>query len=98
LEKWRTARDQAVEAGQKLESERAKLALENTELQRLIADREAKNLALFRTGNEILTRYEKFSLGEALSAKEPFVGATRARLETLVQDYQDKLAAQRVRK
>ena len=98
LEKWRTARDQAVEAGQKLESERAKLALENTELQRLIADREAKNLALFRTGNEILTRYEKFSLGEALSAKEPFVGATRARLENLVQDYQDKLAAQRVRK
>ncbi|HVS52041.1 MAG TPA: phage major capsid protein [Opitutaceae bacterium] len=79
------------------ETERTKLAAENIALQRVVADREAKNLALFKLGNEILARYEKFSLGEALEAREPFVGRTRAKLETLVQDYEDKLADNRVK-
>jgi hypothetical protein len=79
------------------ETDRAKLAAEIIVLERKVADREAKNLALFKIGNEILTRYEKFSLGEALAAREPFVGATRARLETLVQDYADKLTDSKVK-
>lgn len=79
------------------EADRAKLAGDLIVLQRKVEDREAKNLALFKLGHEILTRYEKFSLGEALAAKEPFVGTTRAKLETLVQDYQDKLLEQRAK-
>jgi hypothetical protein len=73
------------------EAARAQLAGDVITLQRLVVDREQKNLALFDTGNEILTRYEKFSLGDALAAKEPFVGLTRVKLEELVQDYRDKL-------
>ena len=65
--------------------------------QHRVSDLESKNLALFLIGNEILTRYEDFSLGNALSAKEPFVGRTRAKLENLVQEYQDKLLDQRAR-
>lgn len=79
------------------ETERAKLAADLVVLERTVADRTAKNLALFRVGSEILTRYENFTMGEALAAREPFVGATRTRLENLVQDYQDKLADQRVK-
>ena len=79
------------------ETQGAKLNEQNIELQRRVADREAKNLALFLLGNEILSRYEEFSLGNALRAKEPFVGSARTKLENLVQDYQDKLADQRVR-
>ena len=79
------------------ETERAKLAAEILVLKRKIDDREMKNLALFKLGNEILTRYQKFTLGEALAAREPFVGSTRAKLETLVQDYQDKLLDQRAK-
>jgi len=73
------------------EAARAQLAGQVITLQRLVDDREQKNLELFNTGNEILTRYEKFSLGEALGAKEPFIGLTRVRLQELVQDYRDKL-------
>jgi hypothetical protein len=62
----------------------------------VIDDRETKNLALFNLGNDILTRYEKFSLGDALGAKEPFTGISRVKLQELVQDYKDKISDQRV--
>jgi hypothetical protein len=48
-------------------------------------------------GSEILTRYEKFGLGEAIGAKEPFTGLTRVKLQELVQDYKDKLLNQTVK-
>ena len=86
----------SAQAASATEEQRAKLAGQLADAQNRLADREAKNLALFLVGNEILNRYEEFSLGEALRAKEPFVGKTRARLENLVQDYQDQLLNQRV--
>ena len=97
LGKWKAAYDQISAGAQKSEAERAKLASESIILKRKLEDRERKNLELFKLGNEILTRYEKFGLGEALSAKEPFTGITRVKLENLVQDYQDKIADQRVK-
>jgi uncharacterized lipoprotein YehR (DUF1307 family) len=97
LAKWKTAYEQIQTAAQKSEAERAKLASESIILKRKVEDRERKNLELFKTANEILTRYEKFGLGEALTAKEPFTGITRVKLENQVQDYQDKIADQRVK-
>jgi hypothetical protein len=73
------------------EAARAQLALQAILLQRTIDDRETKNLQLYQTANEILVRYQKFSLGDALAAKEPFTGLSRAKLENLVQDYKDKI-------
>ena len=97
LEKSEATGKQAAALADGKEADRAKLADEIVMLRRKIDDRETKNLALFKLGNEILTRYEKFSLGEALAAREPFVGTTRAKLEILVQDYQDKLLDQRAK-
>ena len=95
--KWKAAYEQLTAAAQKSEAERAKLAGESIVLKRKLEDRENKNRELFKLGNEILTRYEKFGLGEALAAKEPFTGLTRVKLENLVQDYSDKLADQRAK-
>jgi DNA repair exonuclease SbcCD ATPase subunit len=87
-----------VSAIAKTEGEqRAKLEAENAVLQRLVTDREVKNLALYRVATEILGRFEKFGLGDAIAAREPFVGLTRVRLENLVQDYRDKLDDQRLK-
>ena len=97
LQKLQLTQTHAVEIAQRAESERAKLAGQVIELQRKLTDREAKNLALFKLANEILKRYERFGLGDALAAKEPFTGVARVKLENLVQDYQDKLADQRVK-
>ena len=97
LTKWKTAYDQLSTAAKKVDAERAKFADQVVLLQRTVADREAKNRELFKLGNEILTRYEKFSVGDALAAKEPFTGLARVKLQNLVQDYGDKLADQRVK-
>jgi chromosome segregation ATPase len=96
IELWTTGYNQYVQFANKTEAERAKLAVQVIMLQRVVEDRERKNLTLFTTGNEILDRYEKFSLGDALSAKEPFVGITRVKLQEFVQDYKDKLTAQKI--
>jgi uncharacterized lipoprotein YehR (DUF1307 family) len=97
LAKWKAAYEQIQTAAQKSEAERAKFASESIILKRKVDDRERKNLELYKTANEILTRYEKFGLGEALSAKEPFTGITRVKLENQVQDYEDKIADQKVK-
>ena len=98
LAKWKAAFDQLTTDVKKSESERTRLAGENVLLQRKVEDRERKNLELWRLGNEILRRYEKFGLGDALAAREPFTGISRVKLENLVQDYKDKIDDQRVKK
>jgi chromosome segregation ATPase len=98
LEKSKAEGAQTAQAQHAAEEQGTKLAAEKLALQRRLTDCEEKNLALFLVGNEILLRYEEFSLGNALRAKEPFVGITRTKLENLVQGYQDKLDNQRLRK
>ena len=97
LEKCKGEGEKALQAAAATEAKNTKLTNENFALERRAADRQAKNTALFVLGNEILTRYEEFSLGNALRAKEPFIGLTRTKLENLVQDYQDKLLEQRAK-
>jgi len=96
LAAWEKDDKQYVELYKEKEAARAQLAVQVILLQRTIDDRETKNLALFNLGNEILTRYEKFSLGDALGAKEPFTGLSRVKLQEFVQDYRDKISDQRV--
>ena len=97
LGKAKAEGEQTAQTARLAEAQDSKLTTENIALQRSVADREAKNLALFLVANEILTRYEEFSLGNAIRAKEPFVGLTRTKLENLVQAYQDKILDQRVK-
>jgi uncharacterized coiled-coil protein SlyX len=96
LAEWKNSYNQMTELAADREDARAKLALRAALLQRTVDDREVKNIELYKTGNEILTRYEKFGLGDAIGAREPFVGLTRQKLESLVQDYRDKLLNQTV--
>jgi len=97
LAKWKVAYEQIQTAAQKSEAERSKLASEAIVLRRKVEDRERKNFELYKTANEILTRYEKFGLGDALGAREPFTGTTRVKLENQVQDYEDKIADGKVK-
>ena len=91
LKQWKDAYNQASQLAAEKEAARSQYAMQAALLQRTVDDRESKNLELYKTGNEILTRYEKFGLGDAIGAKEPFVGLSRVKLENLVQDYKDKL-------
>ena len=66
-------------------------------LERKVADQQVKNAEMFKISNEILTRYEKFGLGTAIAAREPFVGLTRIKLKNQIQDLGDKLADQKIK-
>jgi chromosome segregation ATPase len=82
---------------QSKEAERKKLEGDKVALDRTTADQKTKNAELYKLAVEILRRYEKMGLGEAISAKEPFVGTTRVKLESYVQDFQDKLTDQKIK-
>lgn len=97
LEKWKHAQKKAADTAAAKEAERAKLAAQAVELQRKVNDQQTKNLEMFKIGTEILGRYEKFGLGTAITAREPFIGTMRVKLQNLVQDYSDKLAGQRIK-
>lgn len=96
LDKWKAGYEAAAGAARTKDAESAKLAQEAIVLKRTIADRERKNIALFNLSNEILTRYQDYSLGKSLAAKEPFVGKARVQAENLVQGYQDKILDNRL--
>jgi chromosome segregation ATPase len=95
LDQWTKSQKQAVAIANATEAKRAKLAELSIHLQRVVDDQKVKNDEMYKLGMELLDRYEKFGLGEALTAKEPFIGITRTKFETLVQDYDDKLLDQR---
>lgn len=96
IEKWKKSHADAADLARTTETERARLAVRLAEAERLVADREAKNVALFKVGSEILNRLERFGLGDAIKAREPFVGVKRVELQNLVQGYGDKLIDERV--
>ena len=95
-DKWKAAYQQAATHAQNKDAEQSKLAAEAVVLRRTIADREAKNIALFNTAREILERYENHALGKAILAKEPFTGTSRVKIENLVQGYNDRILDNRI--
>lgn len=94
LDKWKAAHLEISDIAKKKEAERAKYASQSAELERSVADLRSRNVELFALGNEILERYRNFSFGKALSAREPFTGVMKVKLQNQMQDYQDKLLDQ----
>ena len=97
LDKWKKGHAEVTEIARKKEAERATFAARVIVLDRQVADQQVRNAAMFKIGNEILARYEGFGLGTALTAREPFIGTTRVKLQNLFQDYSDKLADERIK-
>ena len=97
LDKWKEAYNKAVEVANTKEAQRAKFESQAILLQRRVENDESKNLALYKLGKEVLDRYEKFGLGTAITAREPFVGITKVKLQNLVQDYSDKMLDQTIK-
>ncbi|MDD5350631.1 MAG: hypothetical protein PHQ12_10515 [Chthoniobacteraceae bacterium] len=95
LAKWKDSAQQAAQTAQAKEQARATLEIRAAELERAVADRETRNVALVKIANEILNRLEKFGLGDAIKAREPFIGAKRIEIQKLVQDYTDKILDQK---
>jgi chromosome segregation ATPase len=97
LARWKLGYAKLADYAKATEAKRADLASKIIQMDRLIAEQKAKNAEMYRLGMEVLDRYAKFGLGTAIMAREPFVGITKVKFETLLQDYQNKLTNQTIR-
>ena len=97
LGRWKLGYAKLADYAKQTEAKRADLASKIIQMDRLIAEQKAKNAEMYRLGMEVLDRYAKFGLGTAIMAREPFVGITKVKFETLLQDYQNKLTDQTIR-
>ncbi|MCE9520203.1 MAG: phage major capsid protein [Verrucomicrobia bacterium] len=97
LKKWKEHEVEAVALMKKLSDERARKTSEAVMLQRRVDDQQRRNAEMYKIGTEVLSRLENFGLGTALTAREPFVGTTRVKLQNLFQDYADKLADAKIK-
>ena len=97
LGKWKDGYQKASDVANAKEKERADMAAKVIIMERKVADYERKNVAMYQAGSEILDRYQKFGLGTALLAREPFVGTMRVKFQNWMQDYGDKLESQRIK-
>lgn len=98
LAKWKLGYAKLAEYAKATEGKRAEIASKIILLDRRIAEQQVKNAEMYRVGNEVLDRYAQFGLGTAISAREPFVGITKVKFQTLLQDYQNKLTDQTIKK
>jgi len=96
VQKWKKSYSEVTAFAAKKETERAKQEAKALQLEREVASQKVKNLEMFKAGMDTLDRYEKFGLGDALLAREPFVGTTKVKFQTLIQDQADKLADARI--
>ena len=93
---WKKAFNDAAQLAEKKETERARLAAVNKRLEADLDHHISKNIEMYRVAMELLERYRKFSLGDALLAREQFTGLSKVQLQNLMQDYENRLAEQRV--
>ncbi|EIP98791.1 hypothetical protein OpiT1DRAFT_03259 [Opitutaceae bacterium TAV1] len=92
LAKWKEAAQKSAELARVRELARSNLEIRVAQLERTVTDRETRNVELVKLANEILDRLEKFGLGDAIGAREPFIGKKRVEIQNLVQDYADRVA------
>lgn len=91
LVKWRAAHTEISEIAKKKEADRSMQAAKASALERRVEDLRMRNAAMHSTANEILDRYKKFGLGDAIASREPFTGNMRIKLKNQVQEYADAL-------
>ena len=94
--KWKTSYGEVAKLASNREGQRQKLEAEKLALERKVEEHQFKNIEMYRAGMEILDRYEKFGLGDALLAREPFTAAQRVKFQSLVQDFADQLVEARI--
>ena len=97
LANWKQGHQKLTDTAKKIEAQRAELSARVILLDRKVADYQRKNDELFKVGSEVLSKYEGFGLGTAIAAREPFTRNMRVKLETLVQDYGDKLVDSKIK-
>lgn len=94
---WKKSHTEMTSTAQKIDAQRQEYAARVILLDRKLADALRMNRELHAIGLEVLSKYEGFGLGTAITAREPFTRNTRVKLENYVQDFGDRLEDNRVK-
>lgn len=97
LGKWKKGFNELLEKAKAIDAKRAELAQQKILLDRKVAEQQRKNWAMYDLGKEILRRYEHYGLGDAITAREPFIGLSKVKFETYIQDNGDRLADAKIK-
>lgn len=86
---------QSAESQQKSLAEITRLQTQLSKLNKDLSAGEAKNLQLYKYSIELMNRYQNKGVWTSVAQMEPFTGLKRVEIENLLDEYRDKLEAQK---
>ncbi|MGN6481217.1 hypothetical protein [Luteibacter sp.] len=94
-QKGKADADSAAVALRTAETERARLAKALDAANGQVDVCTARNVQMYRVGQEVIAAYENIDMGDVFSSRQPFAAKARVKLETAAQAFGDKLYDQR---
>jgi len=95
LQKGKAQTESSALALRTAETERARLAKELDTAKGQVDACTARNVQMYRVGQDVISAYEKLDMGDVLASRQPFAAKARVRLETAAQSFGDRLYEQR---
>lgn len=77
------------------ETERARLARELDTAKGQVDACTARNVRMYRVGQEVIAAYEDIDMADVVASRQPFAAKARAKLENAAQSFGDRLYEQR---
>lgn len=77
------------------ETERARLARELDTAKGQVDACTARNVRMYRVGQEVIAAYENIDMADVVASRQPFAAKARAKLENAAQSFGDRLYEQR---
>jgi chromosome segregation ATPase len=96
LANWKKSYEDVTKLAAQRENQRAIFEANAIKLERQVEDQKFRNIQMHKIGMGILDRYEKFGLGDAILAREPFTAVQRVKFQNLIQDFSEELNDARI--
>ena len=96
LANWKKSYEGVTKLAAQRENQRAIFEAKAIKLERQVEDQKFRNIQMHKIGMGILDRYEKFGLGDAILAREPFTAVQRVKFQNLIQDFSEELIDARI--
>jgi len=96
LANWKKSYEDVTKLAAQRENQRAIFEAKSIKLERQVEDQQLRNIQMHKIGMGILDRYEKFGLGDAILAREPFTAVQRVKFQNLIQDFSEELSDARI--
>lgn len=95
LQRGKADMDSSAVALRTAEAERARLAKELDTAKGKVDACTARNVQMYRVGQEVIAAYENIDLGDIVGSRQPFAAKSRVKLEAAAQSFGDRLYEQR---